>query len=157
MNFKDSITKNGFTLVELIIVVIIVGILASLGLTQYSSAVEKARLAEVKMNFGLVRRTATAYYWERGSFSDITNADLDIGGGIPGSCDTGHYFYYSIGSKSATNVLLYAHRCTSGGKPPNYTGTQYHPYSYFNSGGTYSQGCQEVLGTGNSTPWCKPW
>jgi prepilin-type N-terminal cleavage/methylation domain-containing protein len=35
---------RSFTLVELIIVVIIVGILAALGLTQYSLVVEKSRL-----------------------------------------------------------------------------------------------------------------
>ncbi|MDD5130223.1 MAG: prepilin-type N-terminal cleavage/methylation domain-containing protein, partial [Candidatus Omnitrophica bacterium] len=44
--------KKGFTLVELIIVVIIVGILASIGLTQYNKVVEKSRAAEARMILG---------------------------------------------------------------------------------------------------------
>jgi prepilin-type N-terminal cleavage/methylation domain-containing protein len=149
--------SKSFTLVELIIVIVIVGILASLGLKQYEQVLEKTRLAEVKMNFGIMRKTATAYYLEKGDFSLLTAADLGIGADFPSSCDTGYYFYYQRSSVTTTSVLLYAHRCTSGGKSPNYTGTQYHPYMYVYSGGTYSVGCQETLGSGNSTPWCAPW
>jgi prepilin-type N-terminal cleavage/methylation domain-containing protein len=44
-------TKKGFTLLELIVVIVIIGVLATLGLTQYASMVERGRSAEAKANY----------------------------------------------------------------------------------------------------------
>lgn len=44
--------KKGFTLLELIIVIIIIGILATLGLTQYARMVERGRGAEARQLLG---------------------------------------------------------------------------------------------------------
>jgi len=44
-------TRKGFTLLELIVVIIILGILASLGFSQYIKMVEKGRSAEARNDF----------------------------------------------------------------------------------------------------------
>jgi prepilin-type N-terminal cleavage/methylation domain-containing protein len=115
--------RKAFTLIELIVVIIIVGILASVGLTQYSKAVERSRKAEAKMNLGVLRKTAIAYRLENGTINGITNADLGIGTGaneIPSACRSTHYFYYTTAGEVNDPVInLYAMRCTSGGKTPN--------------------------------------
>lgn len=106
--------QQGFTLVELIIVVIIVGILASLGLTQYNLMVEKSRTAEAKVRIGTMRDLAYSYYLEYGSLTGMQNADV----GADGTCaSTGFYAYWI--EDGVTWVNLGAYRCTEGGKTPN--------------------------------------
>lgn len=99
--------KRSFTLVELIIVMVIVGILASIGMTQYTKVVEKGRCAEAKAILGTIRTAQIDYYLSNGSYTSSLN-DLSVG--APTSCVSTHYFYYSITSAQAT-----ATRCTGGG------------------------------------------
>jgi len=101
--------KKGFTLVELIIVVIIVGILASIGLTQYNKVVEKSRAAEARMILGTLRTAEVAEMNENGAYVVVSS----LGVGAPEACATTHYFSYAC----TTAGLCTATRCTSGGKP----------------------------------------
>ncbi len=112
--------KKSFTLLELIIVIIIIGILAGLGFSQYGKAIETSRLAEAKAAFGYMRERASEFYLKNGSFSSITAADLGIGSDLPASCVSTHYFSYQTDNHTAVKVQLNATRCKSGGKAPNY-------------------------------------
>jgi len=122
--------KKGFTLIELIVVIIIAGILAALGISQYSKTVEKSRGAEAKKILGQMRQLAYDYYLQNGTVTGISNGDLDIGTGssqIPGSSDSNcrntHYFYYYISGSSLGPVFRgVAWRCTANGKTPQWTG-----------------------------------
>ena len=61
--------RKGFTLLELVVVVIILGILATLGFTQYTKMVEKGRTAEAKMILGQIRTAQVAYNQQFGGFT----------------------------------------------------------------------------------------
>jgi len=116
--------KKGFTLLELIIVIIILGVLATLGLTQYGRMVERARGAEAKAILGDIRKFAAAYYLEYADLSSFGDTEANIGGGadqIPGpaggNCRPSHYFSYAIATTAST-VTATATRCAAGGKIP---------------------------------------
>ena len=104
--------KKGFTLLELIIVIIVVGILASLGFGQYTQTIEKGRAAEARSILGSLRTLQAAYYLENGAYT-ATIADLGIAN-VPSSCTSTHYFSYAC----ATTGTCTATRCQASGKSP---------------------------------------
>lgn len=69
--------NKGFTLLELIIVVIVIGILASIALPRYLKVMEKARSTEAKQILGTVRSAQMRYYASHQNYTD-NFAALDI-------------------------------------------------------------------------------
>lgn len=59
--------RKGFTLMELIIVVIIVGILAAIALPQFFKTAERARASEGVNTLGALRAAQQRYYAEHGA------------------------------------------------------------------------------------------
>ena len=82
--------KIGFTLTELLIVVIIVGILATLALPMLVKTLEKAKVGEAMSNLNLIRTGQKIYFLEWGKFSPNIS-DLNIEN--PNDA-TSRYFYY---------------------------------------------------------------
>lgn len=60
--------ERGFTLIELIIVLSIIGLLVGLGLPQYKSATVKAREAVLKENLFVLRRLIDQYAQDKGKY-----------------------------------------------------------------------------------------
>jgi prepilin-type N-terminal cleavage/methylation domain-containing protein len=60
-------TKRGFTLVELIIVIIILGILAALAIPQFVSSTKDAQEATLKGNLAVMRNAISLYYHQHSS------------------------------------------------------------------------------------------
>ena len=69
--------KKGFTLVELVIVIIIVGILSVISVPVYRGYVEKAMLTEGKTLAGAIGRAQLAYHVENETFKSISKTGYD--------------------------------------------------------------------------------
>lgn len=69
--------KKGFTLVELLVVVAVVGVLVMLGMPNYLGAERKAKLAQVKGNMHTAQLCAEAYATDAGGAFAPTAGELD--------------------------------------------------------------------------------
>ena len=63
---KNKNYKLGFTLLELLVVVLIIGILAAIALPQYQRSVEKAKLSEALINFKTIKESVARYILSHG-------------------------------------------------------------------------------------------
>ena len=62
--------EKGFTLIELTIVVMIIGILASISVVVYNNFLKQARVVEAKSFLSTLARQQTAYYVENAKYTD---------------------------------------------------------------------------------------
>lgn len=118
--------KKGFTLLELLIVIIIIGVLAVVALTQYRNLSERARSSEAKTTIGGIRTAEKIYMEDTSTFA--TTALTQLGAYITpppeGACLTTNWFVYALGNTcpaggAAPCFSVVATRCTAGGKAPN--------------------------------------
>jgi prepilin-type N-terminal cleavage/methylation domain-containing protein len=113
--------NKGFTLLEIIVVIVILGIMSTLAATQYTKMVEKSRGAEARVIMGSIRTNEAVMRIQSGACSSSI-VDVGIGSDYPSACSSTHYFAYNIFATGTNSVFTaVATRCTTGGKIPNYT------------------------------------
>jgi len=101
---KRKESEQGFTLVELMIVVVIVGILAAVAVPIYQANVNKAKASEAEATLGTIRTSLRVYYAANStyptsaSFANVTSIsgiDLDISDLTGKYYDDSYYYYKS--------------------------------------------------------------
>lgn len=112
MKCKDQ--AKGFTLLELIIVIIIVGVLASLALPRFFNTIEFSRSAEAMASLGATRQAMERCYLMRnGSYATCNTfpvMDLENPQNSPNA-----HFTYAISSTTTTYAITARRNSRDGG------------------------------------------
>lgn len=99
MTYKSQM--GGFTLIELMIVVAIIGLLAAIAIPNFQNYQCKAKQSEAKYSLGIIRTSQEAYFVEYDTYaSSLTSISF--------SPKTGSRYFYSILNASSTDFIAEA-------------------------------------------------
>ncbi|SHK07555.1 type II secretion system protein GspG [Desulforamulus aeronauticus] len=74
---KKLTEQKGFTLVEVMVVIVIIGILASVTIPQFSKQADKAKTARAEVEMKSMANIINIYYAEKGQYPMKSNDDTD--------------------------------------------------------------------------------
>ena len=106
--------RKGFTLLEVMIVIIIIGVLASLAMPRFFSTIEYARGVEAMFAISTIRQSMERCYLMRVSYTgpcaDFTTLDVEDPSLTPGS-----HFTYEIDSADIAYTIIATRNTREGG------------------------------------------
>jgi len=109
--------NNGFSLVELMIVIVIIGVLAAVAVPIYNNNVTKAKMSEADAALGSIRTQLRVYYGENGDYPTVSPAGYVIGAtwnDIKTGEITGAYFSDSSYTYLSADGTDYTLTCAAG-------------------------------------------
>ncbi|MFA5093439.1 MAG: prepilin-type N-terminal cleavage/methylation domain-containing protein [Candidatus Omnitrophota bacterium] len=112
--------RKAFTLIELLIVIVIIGVLASMSASHYRKVVEISRVTEAKTTLNMLRAAQRVYFMEHNPPKYATVAELGFADYY--MCAPDRWFDYQC---DPDNLECSAYRCTGGsehgpGKNPDW-------------------------------------
>lgn len=136
---RKLMSKKGFTLVELMIVVVIMGILVAVAVPVYGAVTKNARKKTCQSNIRIIKENITSYQMTGGpdgatlegdklqsaiAASNPTFLNLFEGGVLP-TCPTAGAAYSVAVNKDATSgATTYAVLCTDATEAADHNGTE---------------------------------
>ena len=109
--------RKGFTLVELAVVIVIIGVLASFGVPKFMQSVERSKASESFNFLSALRSAEERYQSKEGTYTTVWGS-LDIqwktSAGVPS------FQYFTIGSDFAADASTWSATLTRSGTAGNY-------------------------------------
>lgn len=109
--FKDK--KRGFTIVELLIVIVVIGILAAIAIVAYNGIQSRARDAQRKSDIGAIVKTLEYYYADKG-FYPLSSGSTVINSGWSTTADASWQNLKNVVAPYASNFPSSDPKNTSG-------------------------------------------
>ena len=95
---RKNVLQKGFTLVELMIVIVIVGILSAVALPNFLNQTNKARATEARTQLSAALKNAQMYVLEEGSAGTVTTGLIGL--------NDGSDFTYTIPTKNTSVITI---------------------------------------------------
>lgn len=130
---KHNYNNHGFTMIELLVVMLFIGLLSALSLPNFLNQVGKARETEAKNNLGTIARSQQAYHFEKSIFADSLNK-LNLNNNLTTR-------YYNSPAPDIANSVLVKHRSVAINPVKDYV-KNYAVGVYYNSGAYELYLCQ---------------
>jgi prepilin-type N-terminal cleavage/methylation domain-containing protein len=93
---------NGFSLIELMVVIAIIALLAMIAVPNFNRFLAKAKRAEAYMNLSSIYAAEKAYHAEHGTYSDVLSGENGIGWKPEGKT---YYTYGFMGVDGKNNFV----------------------------------------------------